>query len=284
MYSRLAAIFAAGALVVAGLATSTAHAAVAPTVLPPKVECGKVTLTVPAEIPVPITKDSADVSAAVSLPVLHLAYQVDRRRPQSVLVAPDRGTVQTINFPEDSGVHWVRYRLSDTRQWSGPVRVESDCRPNFERAEAPTVVQPECDATLGKLVIPADRGVFYKVRTADRPSRVVRAGSYDVRPGTYWVTAHAVRGYELRGDRVWRLVVNPAEVCPTPTPTPTVTVTPTVDPTPAPEPTPTVTETETEEPTPAPTVTQTVTDRRTVVVRDYLPVRVDTGLGGLATK
>jgi hypothetical protein len=149
------------------------------------------------------------------------------------------------------------------------------------RPESPTVAQPECGAEKGKLVIPADRGVFYKVRTADRPSRVVRAGTYDVRPGTYWVTAHAVRGYELRGDRLWRLVVEQAEVCPTPTPTPTVTVTPTVDPTPDPEPTPTVTETETEEPTPAPTVTQ----RQVIVINDMrVPDRVDTGRGGLATK
>jgi hypothetical protein len=146
------------------------------------------------------------------------------------------------------------------------------------RPQSPTAVQPECDAERGSLTIPSQRGVRYEVRVNDARPRAVEAGTYPAKPAVYRVTAHAVRGYELRGDRVWRRVVEQAEPCPTPTPT--VTVTPTVDPTPDPEPTPT--ETVTEEPEPTPTVTQTVTDKRTVIVRDYLPVRIDTGLGGLA--
>jgi hypothetical protein len=45
---------------------------------------------------------------------------------------------------------------------------------------------------------------------------------------------------------------------------------------------PTVEPEPTEEPEPTPTVTETQTERQTIVIRDYLPVRVDTGLGGTA--
>jgi hypothetical protein len=289
MYSRLAAVFAAGALAMTGLATGTAHAAVAPTVTATP-ECGKVTITV--------NNDTRFTN-------LRLQYQADRGPVRTVVLAAGTTAVPPIEFREDTGRHWVRWRLwgGPERDWDNPtwtvgqftdfdprgfngrwadmVRVDSDCRPNFERADAPTVVQPECDAALGKLVIPSDRGVFYKVRTSDRPSRVVRAGEYNVKPGTYWVTAHAVRGHVLRGDRLWRRVVEQAEPCPTPTPTPTVTpteeptATPTPDPTPDPEPT------VTEEPTPGPTVTET--SSRVIVINDVVvPDRVDTGRGGLA--
>jgi|GEM_PF-6368680 len=272
MHSRLAALVAAGVLAIAGLATGTAHAdpTPAPTVtLTPTptvshaAKCGTVTIT---------------ATNGTQTPGLRLYYRADHRWPASVAVAVSGDTVKTLSFEEDSGVHWVRYRLSGNPQWSGPVRVVSDCRPNYERADAPTVVQPECGATLGKLVIPSDRGVTYRVSRDGGPYRVARADTYDVRPGVYRVRAYVMPGHRLVGERSWRLVIEAAEACPTPTPTPTVTVTPTVDPTPEPTPTETVTE----EPEPTPTVTQTVTDRRTVVVRDYLPVRIDTGLGGLA--
>src|SRR5690606_1243346 len=87
-------------------------------------------------------------------------------------------------------------------RWADVVRVDSDCRPNFERADAPTVVQPECDVAKGELVIPADRGVTYKVRTATRDYRTVRAGEYDVRPGGYRVpgAGPAAAGRDARGS------------------------------------------------------------------------------------
>jgi len=271
---RLAATVAAGVLVMSGLATGTANAATAPTVTAAP-ECGKVTLTVPAEVQV--TPPATSVKDAARIAALHLVYQVDRQRPQSVLVTPDRDTVKVVRFQEDSGVHWVRYRLSDSRQWSDRVRVESDCRPNFKRADAPSVVQPECDAAKGKLVIPSDRGVTYKVRTATRDYRTVRAGEYDVRPGVYRVTAHAKPGVRLVGVDRWRLEVEAAEACPTPTPTVTVTEEPTETPTPDP------TDTPTEEPEPEPQPTVTETNTRVIVINDTrVPVRVDTGLGGLA--
>lgn len=282
MYSRLAATVAAGVLVMSGLATGIANAA--PTTEPP---------ATPTQIPAPVPTASHTVQCgAVTITAtngnqtrgLRLVYQVDRQRPQSVRVWYHRDTTKKIPFAEDSGVHWVRYRLSDTQQWSDRIRVESDCRPNFERADAPTVVQPECDAAKGKLVIPADRGVTYKVRTATRDYRTVRAGTYDVRPGVYRVKAEARPGVKLVGVDRWRLEVEAAEACPTPTPTPTATDEPTPDPTPTEEPTvePTVEPEPTEEPEPTPTVTETQTERRTIVVRQYLPVRVDTGLGGTA--
>ncbi|MFI7448054.1 hypothetical protein ACIBQX_11200 [Nonomuraea sp. NPDC049714] len=105
-----------------------------------------------------------------------------------------------------------------------------------------------------------------KVKVVDARSTVSKA-----QEASYWT-------------RWNRGLVRVAE-CVTPTPTPTPTVTPTEEPTatPTPEPTPTVTETETQEPTPEPTVTQTNT--RVIVVNDVIvPDRVDTGLGGLATK
>jgi hypothetical protein len=289
MFSRLTAVIAVGVLAIAGLATGTAHASVAPTVTATP-ECGKVTI-------------------AVANPTVHtnlrLQYQSDRGPVRTVLVAANGNTVQPVDFREDSGRHWVRWRLwgGPERDWDNPtwtvgqladwhpsgfngrwadtVRVDSDCRPNFERAAVPTVVQPECDATLGKLVIPSDRGVTYRVSRDGGPYRVVRADTYNVRPGVYRVRAYVTPGHRLVGERSWRLVIEAAEACPTPTPTPTVTVTPTVDPTPDPEPTPT--ETVTEEPTPAPTVTRTNT--QVIVVNDVVvPDRVDTGLGGLAIK
>jgi hypothetical protein len=279
MYSkRLAATVAAGVLVMSGLATSTANAATAPTVTAAP-ECGKVTLTVPAEVQV--TPPATSVKDAARIAALHLVYQVDRQRPQSVLVTPDRDTVKVVRFQEDSGVHWVRYRLSDSRQWSDRVRVESDCRPNFKRADAPSVVQPECDAAKGKLVIPSDRGVTYKVRTATRDYRTVRAGEYKVRPGVYRVKAEARPGVKLVGVDRWRLEVEAAEACPTPTPTPTATDEPTPDPTPTVEPTVEPEPTQEPEPEPQPTVTETNT--HVIVINDTrVPVRVDTGLGGLA--
>jgi hypothetical protein len=354
--SRLAAVFAAGALVVAGLATSTAAAASAPTVrdtvrVANNLDTGNNgywawlnfsrTTTITKTVDRVNEADTYQVELADSgtlrtirgarspeagVRIAHAMpgsvagrysvtvtsevepsdervspYANYRCRPDST---PDRAQ-DCSGMPKSTG-DWYQlyfgdnatpvqgsesyswtYRTCSERWVDNGVRGQGDITgERCERAvrpESPTVAQPECGAEKGKLVIPADRGVFYKVRTADRSSRVVRAGSYDVRPGTYWVTAHAVRGYELRGDRMWRLVVEQAEVCPTPTPTPTVTVTPTVDPTPDPEPTPTVTETETEEPTPAPTVTTTST--RVIVVNEVrVPDRVDTGLGGLATK
>jgi len=277
MYSkRLAATVAAGVLVMSGLATGTANAA--PTTEPP---------ATPTQIPAPVPTASHTVQCgAVTITAtngnqtrgLRLVYQVDRQRPQSVRVWYHRDTTKKIPFAEDSGVHWVRYRLSDTQQWSDRIRVESDCRPNFKRADAPSVVQPECDAATGKLTIPADRGVYYKVRTATRDYRVFRAGEYKVRPGVYRVKAEARPGVKLVGVDRWRLEVEAAEACPTPTPTATdePTPTPTVTPTdpPAEEPS--------EEPEPQPTITETTTEQRTIVIRDYLPVRVDTGLGGTA--
>jgi hypothetical protein len=286
MFSRLTAVIAVGVLAVSGLATSTANAATTPTVTAVP-ECGKVTITVHPEA---VATKAPFIAEVAKLNGLHLFYEVDRRRHGFVPVSTTADTVKVIDdFREDSGVHWVRYRLSDARQWSDRIRVESDCRPNFERAESPTVAQPECDTTLGKLTIPSDRGVFYRVSRDGERSRVVRAGEYNVRPGVYRVTAHAVRGHVLRGDDRWRLVIEAAEACPTPTPTPTVTATPTEEPTatPTPDPTldpepePTVTETETEEPAPAPTVT----NRQVIVINDMrVPDRVDTGLGWLATK
>src|SRR5690606_13217398 len=115
-------------------------------------------------------------------------------------------------------------------------------------AEVPTVVQPECDAAKGKLVIPDDRGVTYKVRSATRDYRTVRAGEYDVRPGVYRVKAEARPGVKLVGVDRWRLEVEAAEACPTPTPTPTATDKPTPDPTPTEDPTVEPTEEPTEEP------------------------------------
>jgi hypothetical protein len=150
-----------------------------------------------------------------------------------------------------------------------------------KEATAPTVVQPECDAAKGKLVIPSDRGVTYKVRTATRDYRTVRAGEYDVRPGVYRVTAHAKPGVRLVGVDRWRLEVEAAEACPTPTPTPTATDEPTPDPTPTVE--PTVEPEPTEEPEPTPTVTETRTNTQVIVINDTrVPDRVDTGFGGLA--
>lgn len=311
MYSRLAAVFAAGALAITGLATGTAHADPVPN--------PTLTLT-PAPAPAP-TVSHAVKCGTVTLQFLNptpylfvFDYRVDREAPKHGPVV--NGTIKegslagrafgprwnlvpvdgragrhsrsvTLPFPEDSGPHSVTYRLAEGGEqkmffdWQKPVRVDSDCRPNYERAETPTVVQPECDATLGKLVIPSDRGVTYRVSRDGERSRVVRAGEYNVRPGVYRVTAHVRPGVRLVGDQRWRLVIEAAEVCPTPTPTPTVTVTPTVDPTPDPEPTPTVTETE--EPTPAPTVTENTT--KYIVVNEVrVPDRVDTGAGGLATK
>jgi hypothetical protein len=148
------------------------------------------------------------------------------------------------------------------------------------RADDPTVVQPECGATRGKLVIPADRGVGYKASRDAGRYLTLKAGTYDVRPALYRVRAYALPGYRLVGDTRWTLTVEPAKPCPTPTPTPTVTVEPTPTPTPDPtDPDPT----EEPEPEPVPTVTQTNT--RVVVVNNIpVPSRVDTGLGGLARR
>jgi len=272
MYSRLAATVAAGVLVMSGLATGTANASTPhrPTVAVDDSVCGKVTLSVTTEAP--------------PLDLLYLRYEVDGRERTPLWVKPSKDTVKTISFDEDSGVHWVRYRLSSANEWSKVGPVKTNCQPDRVRADAPSVVQPECDATRGKLTIPSDRGVFYKVRVGSRPYRDAPAGEYDVRPGVYRVKAYAKDGYELRGVREWRLVIEAAEACPTPTPTPTATDEPTPDPTPTEEPTvePTVEPEPTEEPEPTPTVTETQTERRTIVVRQYLPVRVDTGLGGTA--
>jgi hypothetical protein len=279
MFSRLAAIVTAGVLAIAGLATGTAHAATTPTVTAVP-ECGKVTITVHPEA---VATEAPSIAKVAKLNGLHLFYEVDRRRHGFVPVSTTVDTIKAISFPEDSGVHWVRYRLSSVNTWSDRIRVDSDCRPNFERAAVPTVAQPECDATLGKLTIPSDRGVTYRVSRDSERSRVVRAGEYDVRPGVYRVRAYALPGYKLVGERSWRLVIEAAEACPTPTPTPTVTVTPTEEPTatPTPDPTPDPEPTVTEEPTPAPTVTET--SSRVIVINDVVvPDRVDTGHGGLA--
>lgn len=293
MYSRLAATVAAGVLVMSGLATGTANATAAPTVTATP-ECGKVTIT---------------VANPTQYANLRLQVQADRGPVRTVAVAANGSTVHPVMFREDSGRHLVRWRLwgGPERSWDQPawtvgqftdfdprgflgrwadvVRVDSDCRPNFERADAPTVVQPECDAAKGKLVIPSDRGVTYKVRTATRDYRTVRAGEYDVRPGTYWVRAYAKPGVKLVGERHWKRVVEAAEACPTPTPTPTATDEPTPDPTPTEEPTedPEPTEEPTDEPEPQPTVTETRTTTRVIVIGDTrVPVRVDTGAGGSA--
>jgi hypothetical protein len=294
---RLAATVAAGVLVMSGLATGTANAVAAPTVTA-DVECGKVTLQ-------------------FHNPTDHLFvfdYRVDRERPKHGPVV--NGTIEegplagqrfgprwnlvpvdgragqhshsvTLPFAEDSGLHSVTYRLAEGAEqkmffgWQKPVLVKTDCRPNFKRADAPSVVQPECDAAKGKLVIPSDRGVTYKVRTATRDYRTVRAGEYDVRPGVYRVTAHAKPGVRLVGVDRWRLEVEAAEACPTPTPTPTATDEPTPDPTPTVE--PTVEPEPTEEPEPTPTVTETRTNTQVIVINDTrVPDRVDTGFGGLA--
>ena len=285
---RLAATVAAGVLVMSGLATGTANAATAPTVTATP-ECGKVTITV------------VNPTEAANL---RLQVKVDRGPVRTIPVAADGPTVHPVVFQEDSGRHLVRWRLwgGPERDWDNPtwhvgqftdfdprgfrgkwaevIPVKSDCHPNVDvkRADAPTVVQPECDAAKGKLVIPSDRGVTYKVRTATRDYRTVRAGEYKVRPGVYRVKAEARPGVKLVGVDRWRLEVEAAEACPTPTPTATdePTPTPTVTPTdpPAEEPS--------EEPEPQPTITETTTEQRTIVIRDYLPVRVDTGLGGTA--
>jgi hypothetical protein len=265
MFSRLAAFVAAGVLVMSGLATGTANASTAPTVTATP-ECGKVTITV--------ANDTQTEN-------LRLQYQVDRHWPQSVPVSTTEDTVKVVDFREDSGRHWVRYRLSSANEWSKVGPVKTNCQPDRVRADAPSVVQPECDATRGKLTIPSDRGVFYKVRVGSRPYRDKPAGEYDVRPGVYWVKAYAKDGYELHGRSEWRLVVEPAEACPTPTPTPTATDEPTPDPTPTVEPTVEPEPTQEPEPEPQPTVTETNT--HVIVINDTrVPVRVDTGLGGLA--
>lgn len=295
MFKRFAAVVAAGVLVATGMAAGPAHAAASPTVTATP-ECGKVTIT---------------VNNPTSADNLRLQYQADRGLVRTVQVAPGT-TVRTVDFPEDSGRHWVRWRLwgGPERDWDNPtwvvgdftdfdargfqgrwaetLRVDSDCRPNFVRADSPTVVQPECGAERGKVVVPSKRGVVYKVRSGNRPYRAVRAGEYPARPGVYWVRAEARDGYRLAGQDRWRLTVEESEACPTPTPTPTdeptVTPSPTVSPTTEPtEPPAEPTEEPAEEPEPAPTVTET---RNRVIVVNNIPVpsRVDTGLGGLAAK
>ena len=291
MHSRLAAVIAAGVLAITGLATGTANAATIPTVSAVP-ECGKVTIT---------------VNNPTQFANLRLQYQTDRSSVRTVAVSASGTTaVPPIEFREDSGRHWVRWRLwggperdwdqpawtvgsftdFDPRgfrgQWAETVWVNSDCRPNrpnFERADAPSVVQPECGAERGKLVIPSDRGVVYKASRDSGPYRLVRAGEYSVRPAVYRVRAYALPGYRLVGDTRWTLTVEPAEPCPTPTPTPTVTVEPTPSPTPTPDPTD---PDPTEEPEPEPVPTVTTTTTQTIVVRNYLPTRVDTGFGGTA--
>jgi len=156
------------------------------------------------------------------------------------------------------------------------------------RPGTPTAADPACDTQRGKVVIPSERGVTYKVRADKHPWHVARAGEYPVRPGVYWVRAEAKDGYRLVGKALWRLTVREAEPCPTPTPTPTdeppATPTPTEEPSEEPTETPSEepSETPSEEPAkPAPTVTQTITS--TVVVNNIpVPSRVDTGFGGLA--
>src|SRR5690606_5433770 len=157
MYSRLAATVAAGVLVMSGLATGTANASTPhrPTVAVDDSVCGKVTLSVTTEAP--------------PLHLLYLRYEVDGRERTPLRVKPSKDTVKTITFDEDSGVHWVRYRLSSANEWSKVGPVKTNCQPVRVRADAPSVVQPECDATRGKLTIPSDRGVFYKVRVGSRP-------------------------------------------------------------------------------------------------------------------
>ena len=277
MYSRLAATLAAGVLAITGLATGTAHAATTPTVSA-DVKCGRVTLTVPVEPQTPPSEGSETPTPSTSPAVVHLTYQVDGRWPQSIPINPATATVKVIPFRKDSGRHWVRYRLTGS-EWSDRIWVESNCRSNWVRADEPTVVQPECDATRGKLVIPADRGVTYKASRDAGRYLTLKAGTYDVRPAVYRVRAYALPGYRLVGDTRWTLTVEPAKPCPTPTPTPTVTVEPTPTATPTPDPTD---PDATEEPEPEPVPTVTTTTTQTIVVRNYLPTRVDTGFGGTA--
>lgn len=103
------------------------------------------------------------------------------------------------------------------------------------------------------------------VPAAEGALREAQAKLANARTAAYWTRWN-------RG-----LVRVPECVTPTPTPTPT----PTDEPTPTPDPTPTEEPEPTQEPEPQPTVTETNT--RVIVINDTrVPVRVDTGLGGLA--
>jgi hypothetical protein len=312
MYSkRLAATVAAGVLVMSGLVTGTANASTGWVAKnPSRILNANTVLLVGGNTSVETTNLGIPVQAGA---VVSFRYQLrggaqcaggaprvfvetqgvytnswDQNLPGGTqcgkdglvtFTVPDNGRIGAAGVVYDNG---------------GPGQVlVSDLRVNGQRvsflgrpvvrvkADAPTVVQPECDAKTGKLVIPSDRGVTYKVRTATRDYRTVRAGEYDVRPGVYRVTAHAKPGVRLVGVDRWRLEVEAAEACPTPTPTPTATDEPTPDPTPTVE--PTVEPEPTEEPEPTPTVTETRTNTQVIVINDTrVPDRVDTGFGGLA--
>jgi hypothetical protein len=308
MYSkRLAATVAAGVLVMSGLATGTANASTGWVAKnPSRILNANTVLLVGGNTSVETTNLGIPVQAGA---VVSFRYQL-RGGAQCAGGAPrvfvetqgvytnswdqnlpggtqcGKGGVVTFTVPGNGriGAAGVVYDNG------GPGQVlVSDLRVNGQRvsflgrpvvrvkADAPSVVQPECDAKTGKLVIPSDRGVTYKVRTATRDYRTVRAGEYDVRPGVYRVTAHAKPGVRLVGVDRWRLEVEAAEACPTPTPTVTVTEEPTETPTPDP------TDTPTEEPEPEPQPTVTETNTHVIVINDTrVPVRVDTGLGGLA--
>jgi hypothetical protein len=108
--------------------------------------------------------------------------------------------------------------------------------------EAPTVTQATCEVSA-RIVVPSVAGVVYKNASGD----VREPGSYTASQGSYTLTAEAAEGFTLAEgvDTSWTLTVDAAPDCPSPTPT----------------------------------VTQTTV---TVINDIPIPVRVDTGLGGLA--
>ena len=221
MFSKTAAVTAAGVLAVSGLATGTAHA----------------TATPPASPTVTATPACGKVTISAGNPTRHanarLQYQVDHQPVRTVILAASGVTaVPPILFREDSGVHLVRWRLwgGPERDWdkpswnSGPysdfdprgfggrwadtIRVESDCRPNWAKPRTPIVKQPRCRSERGTLVIPAVRGVIYKVN-----GRPWRPGEHQVQPGPYLITAYAVDGFRLIGGHVWNEFIGRGHGC-----------------------------------------------------------------------
>lgn len=227
MISKVAAVSAAGVLAMAGLATSAAaHATPAPSVTATP-SCGKVTI---------------HVNNPHAHALLKLQVQVDAGPVRTHAVVAAGSTVVPLSFAEDSGRHLVRWRLwgGPERDWDRPswklgvgahlgfhergfgdrwadtIRVDSDCRPDRARpvrADAPEAVQPHCRGQWGRLVIPRERGVVYKV-----DGEVRRPGEHRVRPGRYRVTAHATDGYRLVGERAWKHAVHRGGACERPGP------------------------------------------------------------------
>ena len=260
MYSRLAALVAAGVLAVTGLATGTAHAetstgwvAKSPSRIlnattvrlvggNTSVETSNLGIPVQAGDVVSfryVLQGGAQCVGGAPRVFVETQGAYTNSWDQNLAAGTQCGTNGLVTFTVPSNGRIGAAGVVYDNSGQGQVLV-SDLRVDGRRvsflgrplvrveADVPSVVQPECGEKRGKLVIPSDRGVRYEVR-----GRTWRAGEYDVRPGVYWVTAHERDGYKLKGDRRWRLVVTPSEPCPTPTPTPTQdpSVTPTSDPT-----------------------------------------------------